>query len=142
MKRRTAKQPKKRAKVSWQTLHVLWREIIFERARYRCEYPGCTVNAKYMNPHHVLSKRHLVTKYDPDNGLCLCTRHHTGGDEAVHAGAVDFWDRIFSADVRTREWYEELRRRANTVIKAKDYDREGQKLYLERMLKEVKYHAA
>ena len=141
MKRRTLKQmmkPHKRARVSWQTLHVLWREIVFMRAHYKCEYPGCRVNAKILNPHHVIGKRNFSTRYDPDNGLCLCSYHHTGGKEAVHAGAVTFWRKIFESGVRTEAWFERLQERAAISIKKSTFDREAHKEYLEGVLKELR----
>jgi len=145
MKRRTLKQmmqPKKRARVSWQTLHVLWREIVFARAHYKCEYPGCRVNAKILNPHHVIGKRTFSTKYDPDNGLCLCSYHHTGGNDAVHAGSITFWKTIFDHGVRTEAWLERLQEKAAITVKKSTFDREAHKEYLEGILREVRKNNA
>ena len=64
--------------------HELWREIVFARAGYKCEYYGCH-NTNQLNPHHYKTKwayKHL--RYDLENGICLCPYHHTLGGTSAH----------------------------------------------------------
>lgn len=46
-----------------------------------CAIPGCTVNSRYCEPHHILYWRNQGNT-DLDNLLPLCTRHHHN----VHEG--------------------------------------------------------
>ena len=57
------------------------RRALLARAGGSCQFPGCT-NTRYLDGHHV---RHWIDGGETtiENGLILCTRHHT----LVHEGA-------------------------------------------------------
>lgn len=100
--------------------HELWREIVYARANYRCEFPGCNKNIS-LNPHHIYSKgrfRHM--RYDIDNGICLCSWHHTLGNEAAHKD-INFKEKITGKRgglvVRTEQFLQLLERKAMTTQK-------------------------
>jgi hypothetical protein len=57
-------------------LDKLWAETIKERAGYKCEYCGRTQEQTILASHHIFSRRHLGTRWDVNNGVCLCTQHH------------------------------------------------------------------
>ena len=94
----------------------LWADIVRERAGWRCEYPDCDIHATQLHPHHFYSRRHAAIRYDPDNGLCLCSHHHTMGSFSAHHDP-DFKDRIISTGVRTPEWNDKLREKRNMIVK-------------------------
>lgn len=96
-------------------LLALWREVVFKQAGGRCEYPGCR-KAEYLNAHHIYSRSHRSTRYDPSNGMCLCSGHHTLNRNSAHHDP-DFKEIIIAAGVRTREFYDRLRFRAFTPAK-------------------------
>ena len=103
-------------KITDDHLLKLWANIVKERAGWKCEYPGCVVRATQLHPHHWYSRRHASLRYDPLNGLCLCSHHHTMGAFSAH-NDPDFKDRIISTGVRTPEWNDKLREKRNVIVK-------------------------
>lgn len=93
----------------------LWSKIVKKRANYVCEYPGCN-KRDYLNSHHIYSRIHSNTRYDPDVGICLCPTHHTLGQQAAHKDP-DFKDIIIKNRVRTQEFYDNLRKKAYQTVK-------------------------
>lgn len=63
--------------------YAAWRDAVKERARYRCEYvhqgtgKRCNRKEHRMFADHVVEVKDGGAAYDPDNGQCLCGRHHT-----------------------------------------------------------------
>lgn len=84
-----------------------WAEAVKERAGYKCEYPDCNINYKYLHAHHVFSRRGVSTRYLLDNGLCLCSSHHTMSADAAHSDPT-FMARIIACGVRSDEWLDKL----------------------------------
>jgi|ERR1035437_4448041 hypothetical protein len=93
----------------------LWQEIIKSRVGYKCEYPNCN-KSEYLNAHHIYSRIHKSTKFDPDNGMCLCSGHHTLTSLSAHHDP-DFKEIIIKAGVRTAAFYQKLKMRAFTPAK-------------------------
>jgi hypothetical protein len=58
---------------------ALWREIIYLRDRRTCQMPLCGRQGRYVQAHHLFSRRRTSTRWEPDNGLCLCAKHHIWG---------------------------------------------------------------
>ena len=54
-------------------LLALWQEIVKRRAGYKCEYCG---RVNRLQAHHIFSKTNLGTRWDIENGVCLCSGHH------------------------------------------------------------------
>ena len=102
-------------KKSENELMDLWQKIIKSRAGYKCEYPNC-YKTDYLNAHHIYSRIHKSTKFDPDNGMCLCSGHHTLTSLSAHHDP-DFKDIIIKAGVRTAELYQKIKMRAFTPAK-------------------------
>jgi hypothetical protein len=97
--------------------HELWRAIVLARANNKCEYPGC-INTNQLNPHHVKTKGaypHL--KYEIDNGMALCSWHHTLGGYSAHLD-INFKDiilgRLGGRPIRTEEWFKRLELKAQS----------------------------
>lgn len=65
--------PKKRKTLENKCLR-LWKQYIKERAKYTCEM--CGTKTAQMHPHHIFSVGRHSTRYEPDNGICLCASHH------------------------------------------------------------------
>jgi len=128
---------KNRKKKLQKECHKLWREIVFLKAGYKCEYYGC--NNEATQPHHVKTKGHCPhLRYDPDNGIALCYYHHKGRDGA-HSD-IHFKDKILGKypgykAIRTEQWIELLDRKAGTTQKL---DLEMEFLYLKNKLDELK----
>jgi hypothetical protein len=50
------------------------RQIVKARAEGKCEYAGC--HEIGTECHHIISRRHMATRFMPDNLILLCTEHH------------------------------------------------------------------
>lgn len=101
-------------KPSDRLLMKYWQEVVKARAGYRCVI--CGKGNPYLNAHHIFSKSHRGTKYDPDNGLCLCSGHHSLNNDSVHKDPM-FWPRAFAKGIKTQKDFEILERRAKTPAK-------------------------
>jgi predicted restriction endonuclease len=94
----------------------LWAEQVKERAEHRCEYPDCKVNYSQVHAHHIFSRRHASLRYDIKNGISLCPSHHTLGLFSAHKDPA-FIMRLISCGVRSSEWFDELIKKRNIIIK-------------------------
>ena len=108
----------------------LWQQIVKLRAKGVCEYPNCG-KKEYLNAHHIYSRSHKSTRYEPDNGMCLCSGHHSLTRNSAHKDP-EFKDIIIKAGVRTVDFYTTLRFRAFQPAKL---DLNAVKLYLKQELK-------
>lgn len=97
-------------KPSDRQLMALWQRVVKLRAKERCEVCGKT---EYLNAHHIFSKSHRSTRYDPDNGMALCSGHHSLNNDSVHKDPM-FWPHAFKRGIRTIKDFEKLERRAKT----------------------------
>jgi hypothetical protein len=69
-------------------LDKMWREAVKERDG------GCQICGRvdYMNAHHVIGRRNQQTRWDLDNGIGLCPKHHTFGTESAHQDPAWFME--------------------------------------------------
>jgi len=72
-KGRTKGGKKSTEKTKRNHLDNLWSEIVKLRAGFRCEYCG---KLKRLNSHHIRSRANQSTRWDLDNGICLCCGCH------------------------------------------------------------------
>lgn len=120
----------------------LWSLIVKIRAGHRCEYYNCSYNYNLLNSHHFYSKgAYSQLKYDIENGICLCVKHHTAGfsKEAAHSDP-NFNDKILGRfegfePVRSEEWKKKLDQKA--LSRGYKLDLEMERLYL---INELKKH--
>lgn len=65
-----------------------WRIACLERDGMQCVYCGAT---KYVHVHHIVPREIKVMKYDTENGICLCAKHHKFSIEfSAHKNAFAF----------------------------------------------------
>lgn len=96
----------------------LWSELVKMRAWYKCEYCWKT---SHLNSHHIFSRTNYTTRFDLDNGICLCSWHHTLlSNFSAHKTPLEFAEWIIS--VRWEKWYFELKLKKNKVFDG-DYER-------------------
>jgi len=93
----------------------LWAEIVKLRAGNKCEYPKC-YRTQNLNAHHLYTRAKKSTRYDLDNGISLCSFHHTLGAESAHRDP-EFKQILVEAGVRTEQFFKLLRRKAFTPSK-------------------------
>ena len=89
----------------------LWSKYILLRDRRTCQ--RCLKSGN--QPHHIFSKRHLGTRHDPENGICLCVYCHR---TIAHSDYETF--REFIVGRMGERAYTLLRVRSQTITKA-DY---------------------
>lgn len=122
---------------------LLWRMLVYIRADFKCEYPTCGFRWSKLDAHHYYSKGaypHL--RFDLQNGMALCSKHHTAGfsRESAHSDPL-FREKIlgkidgFKA-VRTEDWDKRLMIKAGQTSHKLDLKLE--KLYLIEELKKYK----
>lgn len=109
----------RKKKITDKSVLNLWRELVLRQGNNRCEYPNCQINAHQLHPHHFYSRSYKSIRYDPMNGICLCARHHTLGNESAHLDP-DFKDKLIVSGVRSTVWRETLMARRNQVVKFND----------------------
>jgi len=109
--------------------HKLWREIVFKKAKGKCEYPNCYQEAT--QPHHLKTKGaypHL--RFDTRNGMALCYYHHKGG-KGAHSD-INFKEVIIRNKVRSEEFFNQLEMMADKRYKL---NLELEYIYLKKELK-------
>lgn len=56
--------------------YKLWRQKIYSRDKYTCQWPGCN-SKKKIQAHHILKwSEYPGLRYHINNGICLCRYHH------------------------------------------------------------------
>ena len=94
-------------------LDTLWAKAVKENAGNKCEYCGKT---EYLNAHHIFTRVNRSTRWDLENGICLCAGHHMLNSRfSAHGTPLIFADWI--RDMRGEKWYKSLRKRADTLVK-------------------------
>lgn len=102
-------------KVRTSALDRLFSQYIRARAKYRCEYSGTTDGV--MDCAHILSRRHVWTRWDELNAVCLSRRWHMYFTEHPHEWA-DWTRRQIGSDTVAA-----LQERSRCTDKMTDADR-------------------
>ena len=88
-----------------------WSLKVKELAGFKCEYCGKPTG---LNSHHIFSRSNKSTRYDLDNGVCLCVGHHTFSSSfSAHKTPAEFIEWI--KEKKGDGWYEKLRRKAKSI---------------------------
>lgn len=112
-------------------LDNLWSKTVKLKAGNKCEFCGKT---NRLNSHHIYSRSKRSTRWDIDNGVCLCSGHHSlQSNFSAHKTPLDFMEWIRAR--RGETWYKTLQLKANATSKM-DYKLE--KLYLLQELNKYK----
>jgi len=94
-------------------LDKLWAQLIKLKAGNKCEYCGKT---KGLNSHHIFSRSRKSTRWDLDNGSCLCVACHTFSSTfSAHKTGVEFT--YWLEEKKGKEFMDKLRLKANQVSK-------------------------
>jgi hypothetical protein len=94
-------------------LDQLWSQII--RSKGECEVCGKLQNECQLHPHHYIGRRNRATRWDLDNGFCICALHHTMGIESAHENPE--WFRREALRLRGDKWLKEIYRKSNQIFK-------------------------
>lgn len=108
-------------------LDKLWSKLVRLKAKNKCEY---CYKKERLNSHHIFSRSNRSTRWDVNNGVCLCVGHHTFGNMSAHKAPLEFAEWL--KEKRGEQWYNELRMKVSISMKV---DFEKREAYL---LKELK----
>lgn len=107
----------KKVKITTKVLDKLWSKAVKLIANNKCEYCGST---QYLNSHHIFGRRNFSVRFEVNNGVCLCAKHHQFNNEfSAHQTPSRFIDWI--KEKRGQKWYDELNNQANTIKPNKEY---------------------
>jgi hypothetical protein len=74
-------------------LDEIWKKKVKQRDSYCCQVCKKKVEGKNCHAHHILPKGMETSRWDLDNGITLCYRHHKVGKYSAHMNAIwfTFW---------------------------------------------------
>lgn len=105
--------PTKDSEVSIKLLSKMWKELVYARADYKCEYCGRTDR---IQAHHIYSRSLGPLKYDPDNGASLCPDCHKFNRlHSAHKGSLEFV--LFIIKKRGENWLKMIMKKAREPMK-------------------------
>lgn len=102
----------------------LWSKIIKHKAGWKCE--KCGRDGLGLNSHHIFSRRFKNTRWDLDNGICLCVACHF----MAHQRSIEFAEWIIKSK---KNQYEKIK--FHSTIRHRKVDMKSLKLYLENVIK-------
>ena len=80
-----------------------------------CEYEGCN-KITNLNAHHIYGRGARSTRWELDNGICLCVNHHIFSNEfSAHQTPLDFANWLIKS--RGDKWYENLESKHKEIVK-------------------------
>lgn len=97
-----------------------WSLLVKLRAGNRCEVCG---KSSPLNSHHIYSRSKRSTRWNPDNGVCLCVGHHTFSSKfSAHKTGVEFTEWLFKK--KGEDFMTLLRIKANSLSKLTIFEKE------------------
>lgn len=116
-------------------LDKLWSEYIRLRAKEKCEY--CGKPGPYLNSHHIYSRSKLSTRWDENNGVSLCSGHHTlSSGFSAHKTPLEFVEWLYQ--YKGQEFMDKLRFASKQIFKPDIEWYEQQIVYFESCLKDMR----
>ena len=98
-------------------LDKAWSLLVKLRAGRKCEIENCK-HKPTLNSHHIFSRKNAATRWDVNNGICLCVGHHTMSSKfSAHGNSIaftywleeykgsDFIDDLSSKAHSTKKWF-------------------------------------
>ena len=117
-KKRRKKSPNKKLDDS---LDKLWSLLVKHRAGWRCEY--CGSREKMLNSHHIYSRSNRSTRWDLENGVCLCVGHHTFSTKfSAHKTPTEFTEWLYKE--KGEAWMSDLRVKAHAIAKLAIFEKQ------------------
>ena len=109
-----------------------WSLLVKLRARMKCEIPNCK-HSPNLNSHHIFSRKNASTRWDVDNGICLCIGHHTMSTKfSAHGNPVDFT--YFLEEYKGSDFIADLSRKAHGTKKWMKWEKEDLLYELNKMI--------
>lgn len=111
--RKVKVREKKHNSLSYLTkqLDNLWSQLVKINYNYTCAYCWKKEN---LNSHHLFSRSKRATRFDLDNGLCLCCGCHTmSSNFSAHKCPLDFSERI--RELKWDDFINELSKKSRQI---------------------------
>lgn len=110
-----------------------WSLLVKLKAGMKCEIETCR-KKKYLNSHHIFTRRNKAVRWCVDNGVALCPSHHTLNSKfSAHATPVTFT--AWLEKTRGKDFIEMLTYKSNQISKLHAFEKE---LLLIELNKEIK----
>ena len=108
------KKPKKKTKTQLNKVKdTEWSAMVKILAGNRCEVCGTT---QFLNSHHIFGRGNHSTRWDVNNGVCLCAGHHKfKHDFSAHNTPTLFTEWVILK--RGKEWHDLLTLKAKGILK-------------------------
>ena len=71
-------------------LDEIWKRNVYTRDENKCQVCGTEVSGHNKQAHHIIPKGIKGMRWDLNNGITLCYRHHKIGRFSAHLNAVWF----------------------------------------------------
>lgn len=103
-------------------LDIAWSRLVKLRANMKCEIENCT-HKPTLNSHHIFSRKNASTRWDLENGICLCVGHHTmSSRESAHGNAI--WFTYWLEERKGSDFIDELSVKAHSTKKWAKFEKE------------------
>lgn len=95
-------------------LDIAWSLLVKVRAGWKCEY--CHTRTKQLQSHHIYSRSKKSTRWNIDNGVCLCAGHHVlSSTFSAHQTPVEFTEWLYKT--KGDDFMTKLRWKAHEISK-------------------------
>jgi len=112
-------------------LDEAWSKAVKIKAGYSCEY--CR-NKQNLNSHHIYSRVKKTTRWDLDNGICLCVAHHIGAGFSAHKTPTSFT--LWLIEKKGKQFVDLLTLKSNQIGKYSPFELEIKLKELKQFIKE------
>lgn len=106
---------KKQNSISYLTKKAdeLWSKAVKINYNYSCQYCWRTDT---LNSHHLFTRARKSTRWDIDNGICLCAWHHTLSHEfSAHQTPLEFYEWLIG--VKGQKFVSEMSKKSQAICK-------------------------
>jgi len=97
------------------SLDTAWSKLVRDKFNHKCAVCGATP----VQAHHIFTRGYKSTRWDIDNGIALCYKHHF---YLAHSKFEEFRD--FVIDLMGEEQYNDLKKRSQEIYKPSPQDLE------------------
>ena len=102
-------------------LDFAWAKLVKLRAGMKCEYCGTTT--KQLHSHHIYTRSKKSTRWDVQNGICLCAGHHVLSSAfSAHKTPIEFTEWYYN--YKGVDYVDRLRLKANSTSKLFKFEKE------------------
>lgn len=113
-KQRDRERKKVSVSVLTKKADALWAKVVKHDWNNECAY--CWAKDKQLHSHHLFTRARKATRWDTENGICLCAGHHTLSSQfSAHQTGNEFF--LWLETIKGREWIEMMSKRSQEVYK-------------------------